>query len=134
MNLRQLMRATLPTPREMANDVRIVQMRKEVTEIDLPVVVAITRSLPTVLEPVKRERSTFILSVEELGPLSQGDVQVSCDCEYFMFYCEYALNSVGAAEIRYSNGDVPLMTNPGLQPTLCKHLYKLAGVVTRRNW
>lgn len=50
-------------------------------------------------------------------------IKVECDCEWFLYVCEVALNSYGAAEIKYSNGKWPVITNPRGIPLLCKHLY-----------
>ena len=55
---------------------------------------------------------------------------VSCDCEYFMFNCEYALTQYGASEIKYSNGQPAVKRNPKNVPRVCKHLYK---ILSNRN-
>lgn len=48
-------------------------------------------------------------------------VKCSCSCSDFTFRWEWALWNRGAAEIEYSNGDSPNMTNPQYKPAMCKH-------------
>ena len=65
---------------------------------------------------------------QEITLLSGTDIRdrnarlkVDCDCEFFLYYCEYALNLYGSADIRRSNGEPPFVVNPRFQPILCKH-------------
>lgn len=51
------------------------------------------------------------------------------NCDFFLYYCEYALTHWGSAVIKYSNGEPPVHTNPGLLPLMCKHLTQLAKTV-----
>lgn len=53
------------------------------------------------------------------------DVKVTCDCERFTFYYEYALAKKGAADIIQSTGEKPTTTNPSMKAGLCKHLTKV---------
>lgn len=49
---------------------------------------------------------------------------VGCSCEFWMYYCEYALAKRWKASwIRMSNGQPPNTTNPRLVPLTCKHLH-----------
>lgn len=64
----------------------------------------------------------------------QKRVIVSCDCEFFLFYCEYALTTWGAARIKYSNGEPADVRNPANVPLLCKHLVKLTRAVKEHNY
>ena len=50
---------------------------------------------------------------------------VSCTCEYWMFYCEYAMAKFGASDIIHSNGQPPVVTNPGNWPYGCKHVTRV---------
>jgi hypothetical protein len=52
---------------------------------------------------------------------AQKRLQVDCTCGFFTFYCEVALWEHGAAKIRRSNGEHPVVTNPSLIPLVCKH-------------
>lgn len=49
-------------------------------------------------------------------------VFVSCNCDRFLYYYEYALTQHGASEIKYSNGRFPVEKNPTLIPSACKHI------------
>lgn len=63
----------------------------------------------------------------------QKRVLVSCECEFFMFYCEYALTTWGAARIKYSNGEPAVVRNPANVPLVCKHLVKLLRLAKERG-
>jgi hypothetical protein len=64
----------------------------------------------------------------------QKRVIVSCDCEFFMYYSEYALSTWGAARIKYSNGEPAVVRNPGNLPLVCKHLVKLLRAVKEHGY
>ncbi|BAG41676.1 hypothetical protein [Ralstonia phage phiRSL1] len=55
----------------------------------------------------------------------QLHVHVSCSCADMLYRWEVALTSKGAAEIEYSNGDLPTTTNPQLKVMCCKHVLAL---------
>ncbi len=56
------------------------------------------------------------------GPLYKCPaIMFSCDCKYWLYFCEYAWWSKGLAEIIYSNGEYPVTTNPGRRIYCCKH-------------
>lgn len=67
------------------------------------------------------------------GPRTAGTMEVwgRCSCQYFCFTNEVALTRVGSSSVRYSNGDPPVVRNPGGVPFFCKHLYILALKVLR---
>jgi intein/homing endonuclease len=46
-------------------------------------------------------------------------VIVSCSCPDFKYRWEVALNHKEAAEIEYSNGELPVIRNPSMRPTFC---------------
>ena len=46
-------------------------------------------------------------------------IMIDCDCEFFCYYCEYALSLYGSAVIRRSNGEPSFTTNPRFVPILC---------------
>ena len=48
-------------------------------------------------------------------------MMVNCSCPDFKYRQEVALNKVGNAMIRDSNGAMPVITNPKMIPYLCKH-------------
>lgn len=68
----------------------------------------------------KRRYVTYIKFID-----NKLNVIVSCSCDDFLFREEVALERKGAAEIYYSNGEMPTTTNPKLKPYCCKHLVAL---------
>jgi hypothetical protein len=62
-----------------------------------------------------------------------GNVIVACECDYFTYTCEVALNKRGAAQIKQSNGEHPEITNPRLVPTPCKHLHAVLEQIVRKK-
>lgn len=58
---------------------------------------------------------------------------VSCDCEHFLYNCEYALTKYKASWIRYCNGQPPRVTNAGLIPYVCKHLLAVLYKIVAQN-
>lgn len=57
---------------------------------------------------------------------------VSCSCDDNLFRWEVANTKRKASEIEYSNGENPVVTNPKLNPGLCKHLYAVFVSVRSR--
>jgi hypothetical protein len=53
------------------------------------------------------------------------NVLVSCSCADFLYRWEVALHNKDAAEIEYSNGAYPTMTNPSGKHASCKHIIAL---------
>lgn len=53
------------------------------------------------------------------------NVKCSCSCPDFLYRWEVALVNKGAADVEYSNGEQPDITNPKKIPAACKHMYKL---------
>lgn len=52
-------------------------------------------------------------------------VKVSCSCPDHMYRFEWALWKKGAADLVYSNGEAPDITNPGYLGGCCKHVVAL---------
>src|ERR1700684_1522136 len=52
-------------------------------------------------------------------------VKASCSCPDFLYREEWALWNRKAADIEYSNGDFPDITNSQYRPYGCKHLMAL---------
>lgn len=77
-----------------------------------------------------------VIGLDKEKPLIGGQkrVIVSCDCEFFLYYCEYALTTWGAARIKYSNGEPAEVRNPGNIPLVCKHLVKLLRAVKEHGY
>lgn len=64
----------------------------------------------------------------------QKRIQVSCSCDNFTYYWEYALWSWGAAKIKNSNGETPSVTNPHLVPGGCKHLVVVLRAIYEKQF
>jgi hypothetical protein len=52
----------------------------------------------------------------------ESKVWVRCNCEYFLYHCEVANAETDNANVEYSNGKFPVITNPQGIGHLCKHL------------
>ena len=85
--------------------------------------------------PAKAQKQTVIgLDKSGAGPLSkQKRLMVSCTCEFFLFYCEYALWTWGAATIKFSNGEPAVVRNPGNIPMVCKHLVAVLRTIKEQG-
>lgn len=83
--------------------------------------------------PTPHKCSVIGLDKDKSNVSGQRRVVVSCDCEFFMFYCEYALSTWGAARIKYSNGEPAVVRNPGNVPLACKHLVKVLRLIRERG-
>ena len=67
--------------------------------------------------------SKYVTVIEFLD--TKLHVKVGCSCPDFWARHEYALWNKGAADIEYSNGEYPEITNPTLKVSTCKHLFAL---------
>lgn len=68
------------------------------------------------------------------GPVEVGTkIWCSCDCEFFLYYCEYALAKRGSSSIIYCNGEPPKNTNPTQKPMTCKHVLHLCGLAIAKR-
>jgi len=81
----------------------------------------ITRTNVLGERPRKHYQEIEILSGDSIS--NKDKLKVSCDCGFFQYTCEVALFLRGAADIIYSNGEMPVHTNPKKVPLVCKHLY-----------
>lgn len=59
-------------------------------------------------------------------------VVCSCSCPDFMYRQEVALNKKGAAEIEYSNGELPTTTNSRMITYFCKHLCQIFFTIEKQ--
>ena len=91
-----------------------------------------TKSKKTGLPAIQAEaksrssNSTHTCQIVSISDSSlNGFVKVSCSCDFFKYYCEYALYQWGAANIRYSNGKPARVTNPENYPLVCSHIMAL---------
>ena len=61
----------------------------------------------------------------------QSKLKITCDCEYSIYWCEYALTHRGASWIKFSNGEFPIVRNPQNRPLICKHMFVLLNKIKR---
>jgi hypothetical protein len=73
--------------------------------------------------PNPRRKNRYVTVIVFLDP--RLHVVVSCSCADFKFRWEVSLNHAQAAEIEYSNGELPKIRNPTMKKWMCKHLLKL---------
>ena len=74
-----------------------------------------------------------IISLNAEKKLHEAPLLVRCSCDYFTFNCEVALTKRGASAIKQSNGEKPVVRNPSMIPTPCKHLYKVLTILVKRR-
>ena len=60
---------------------------------------------------------------------SRNKLFVQCDCEFFLYNCEYSLTRWGSSEIKYSNGQPAKIKNPQNKPWVCKHIFKCLAIL-----
>jgi hypothetical protein len=130
MSLRQLVRAT---PRYFINsavDVHLRKVQTKKTATGRPVLYgqAVTADHYRA-DRVRRIHEVYIVGMDDddTKPVTRHKhVLIQCSCERYVYYFEYANAVHGAARLIYSNGNAPVVTNPGLAPGCCKHLIALA--------
>lgn len=131
LSLKTLIRQQPPYIKNNAHEVVVKALQEVTTKGGLPAIRAKTVSINNLGN--NRRRTTYDTNIigKEIGiPLhKQKHVLVSCNCDFFLYYCEVALNHWGSARIQFSNGEHPGVTNPGLHPLMCKHLTRLAQEV-----
>lgn len=103
--------------------------------------------LQTILNRTRRKSrgATVVRSIAYAGRQHVYDITVpgptrfnangftAHNCEFFTFYCEYALWTWGAANIEYSNGQPAVVRNSGNVPLVCKHLSKILMTIRERG-
>jgi hypothetical protein len=75
----------------------------------------------------------FDLEKDGGKPFSKSKIKVSCTCDFHKYYLEYALTKEGASWIKFSNGEFPIVRNPKLKKTICKHMYVLLRTLKREG-
>lgn len=115
-----------------AEDVVVKVLKHKQTKGGMPAITGVTRDLKT--KPMRPHKYQIIgLNRDNQKISTQKRIKVSCDCEWFCFYSEYALWTWGAANITYSNGQPAVVRNPGNHPLLCKHLTQVLQTIRKNN-
>lgn len=82
----------------------------------------------------KKSYDTFIMVrhyKRSRGYQKQSTIVLSCSCPDFKYRHEVALTLKGGANITYSNGRVPRITNPKMRRTCCKHCLRFYQFLSR---
>lgn len=138
LTLNALLKRTPPNWLANSEDCRIYKHKKIVDVEDKnPVVLAIVYSLfdhagNRKADPIEHRCYIKGLNGKKKAIIS-SNVEMSCDCEAFMYWSEVALNKKGAAPIIFSNGKDPVTRNPSLTPFPCKHLVRLSLLILNKG-
>lgn len=122
-------------PRYMHNsaeDVVVKALKHKSTRGGMPAITGVTRDRKTVPQRLHKY-SVIGLNASNDKIATQKRIKVSCDCEFFLYYSEYALWTWGAANIVFSNGQPAHVRNPGNVPILCKHLTQVLHTIYKNN-
>lgn len=127
LTLHQIARRTNRLRQEGSRYVRIIDMKKGYDSLGRGFVASASYSTHLIDQDGRAIRNPhphkYVTVITFLD--SKLHVLVSCSCADFMYRHEVALHSKEAAEIEYSNGAFPSVTNPGLRTGTCKHLLAL---------
>lgn len=116
-----------------AEDVVVKALKHTSTKGGMAAITGVTRDLKT--KPQRLHKFSVIgLNPAASKIASQKRIKVSCSCEFFLYYSEYALWTWGAANIIYSNGQPAHVRNPGNHPILCKHLVQVLNTIYKNNF
>ncbi len=115
-----------------AEDVVVKKLTPRKTKGGMPAFTGVSRDLKT--KPMRPHKFQILgMNKSDSKISTQKRIKISCDCEFFMYYSEYALWTWGAANIRYSNGQPAVVRNPGNHPVLCKHLVQVLETIRKNN-
>ena len=132
MTLSALMRKQPKYVVNSSEDIILKSYKKAKTKGGMPAMIGTARDLT--VKP-QRIHKFQIIGLDKSNPKvgTQKRIKVSCSCEFFLFYCEYALWTWGAASIRYSNGQPAVVRNPANVPLVCKHLMKALTTIKQHG-
>lgn len=128
LTLPQIVQRVNERRHQSAKYVRILQIKKGWDSLGRGYVASASYSTK-IWDPYKRkfvnnkERKRYVTVIVFLDP--RLHVVVSCSCADFKYRWEVALNHKQAAEIEYSNGELPVIRNPTMRAAQCKHLVAL---------
>lgn len=117
---------------ERAQNVRAVQLRVGRSKSTKKVRYVCRTNTPERrgLQMVMEKYVTMI----EVQDASRNTVKVSCSCPDFWATWEVALARRGAADVMYSNGELPIVRNPRMIPACCKHVVKTVDLLFRKGY
>ena len=112
-----------------ARDITIITYRGyDKTAKGYPAVSAVVNSNETSSKRPAEQHNCYIIGLDrtkyaeygnKVQPISMQKVVVICNCADYCFTWEYANTIHGCGRILYSNGEPPVVRNPGLYPALC---------------
>ena len=117
-------RAFAVTPQKIHDNAQFVRIRKESAGLSSsaqPQIIFDTKSQ----NPTTQRRPENHRTVVRLLDRQYKRLWLSCSCEYWLFYCEYAHAKIGSSDIIFSNGEPSVVTNPKAVPWLCKHTIRV---------
>ena len=131
LTARQIHKATPSDIKERARYVRVFNVRQATAKNNLPVFQSSTQT--TRYEGGKVQKGSVYTTTIKVAD-KQAHVIVECTCGFHPFYgAEYVLHSHGAAEIKHSNGQAPVIRNPLQQILACKHVIALTEALIRKG-
>lgn len=133
LSLRKMIKESLIIDRNNSKDVHVLSTKFTVSAKGRKAVIGTCQSAPKHAGQKSEKYKCSIIGLEDDGPLSEQRCMVSCPCERFTYVFEVALMKKGAAKIKYSNGDMPHVTNPNMITGMCKHLIALSTELVKKK-
>jgi hypothetical protein len=133
LSLKKMVNDSLIIDLNNGKDVHVLSTKFTVSAKGRKAVIGTCQSPPKKNGTASEKYKCSIIGLEDEGPLSAQKCMVSCPCERFTYYFEVALAKKGASKIKYSNGDMPVVTNPHMITGLCKHLIALSKDLMKKK-
>lgn len=130
ITLQRILQSTTPERIQLAAWVVVRNLKFGISrKLQIPKAVAQTYSK----DKFKDGRPKLVKYTTMIEFYEENKVKVSCSCEDHIYRWEYALWKKNASYITYSNGEVPVDTNPRLVPGCCKHVVRLFQELNRQK-
>lgn len=127
LSLLEIMKTTPSVFKKNSNNVVIKSLKETTTRTGrFPAIQAVARDVFKNPGRQGPSHKCSIIAKDGLKIYRSKKVHLDCDCEAFLYWCEYALNLKNAASIKRSDGEPPETRNPSNLPMMCKHLIELA--------
>jgi len=118
----QLIKKVAKTQLANSSYVQIKSVQKHKTK---PLIKFTTITREPGQQPRMHTQRIYASDPNYVGPLYLcPSIRIACDCGNNLFQWEVANVYRGVSDVIYSNGDFPIVTNPGLRPGCCKHILK----------
>jgi hypothetical protein len=133
LTLKKMMHESLIIDLNNSKNVHVLGTKFTLSAKGRKAVIGTCQSVQTKASHKPEKYKCSIIGLEDEGPLSAQKCMVSCPCERFTYYYEVALTKKGASKVKYSNGDMPVVTNPNMLTGMCKHLIALSKELTKKK-